>query len=80
MNPSYSGHQLAGETPSVRTVETSFRVDPSDQSAQVDGRSLAALHSDATAEETAATDVALEEDDSLEWFVNLLLAENASRA
>ncbi len=64
----------------MSTVETSFRVDPSDRSAQADARSLAALHSDATAEEAAAAEVALEEDDSLEWFVNLLLAENASRA
>ncbi len=64
----------------MSTVETSFRVDPSDPSAQADTRSLTALHSDATAEEAAAAEVALEEDDSLEWFVNLLLAENASRA
>jgi hypothetical protein len=32
------------------------------------------------ADEVAPSEVALNEDDSLEWFVNLLLAENASKA
>jgi hypothetical protein len=60
-------------------VETSFRVDPSDQPARAEAWPLTALNSDATTEEVAP-EVALEEDGSLEWFVNLLLAENASKA
>jgi hypothetical protein len=59
-------------------VETSFRVDPSDQPAQAETWPAAARNSDTTAGEVAV-EVALEEDGSLEWFVNLLLAENASK-
>jgi hypothetical protein len=64
----------------VYAVETSSRVDPPDRPARADERLLAVRSSDATAEEVPAAGVALEEDESLEWFVNLLLAENASKA
>ncbi len=80
MNPSYSGHQLAGETPSVYAVEASSRVDPSVQSTRVEARPLAARSSDVATQEVIATEVPVEEDGSFEWFVNLLLAENASKA
>jgi hypothetical protein len=80
MNPSYSGHQLAGETLSVYAVETSSRVDPSVQATRVEARPLAARSSDVATQEVTTTEVALEEDGSFEWFVNLLLAENASKA
>ena len=80
MNPSYSGHHLAGKTPSVYAVETSSRVDPSVQSARVETRPLAARRSDVATQEVTATEVPLEEDGSFEWFVSLLLAENASKA
>lgn len=61
-------------------VETSYRVDPSDQSARPGARPLATLTSEAATEEVPVTEVALEDDESLDWFVNLLLAENASKA
>jgi hypothetical protein len=59
-------------------VETSFRVDPSDRSAPPQPRPISALSPDLAAVEVAA-EGALEEDGSFEWFVNLLLAENASK-
>jgi len=79
MNPSYSGHHLAGETLSVYAVETSSRVDVTAQSVRVEARPLAARSSDVATQEVTATEVPLEEDGSFEWFVNLLLAEHASQ-
>jgi hypothetical protein len=64
----------------VYAVETSSRVDPSVQSTRVVARRLAARSSDVATQEVTATEVPLEEDGSFEWFVNLLLAENASKA
>jgi hypothetical protein len=61
-------------------VETSFRVDPSDRSARPEAWPLAGRNSDATAGDVAASEVRPEEDESMDWFVNLLLAENASKA
>ena len=60
-------------------VETSSRIVPSDQPARPEVQPLMAPPGGAAAE-VGAAEVALNEDDSLEWFVNLLLAENASKA
>ena len=61
-------------------VETSSRVDLSVQSTRVEARPLAARSPDVATQEVIATEVPVEEDGSFEWFVNLLLAENASKA
>jgi hypothetical protein len=61
-------------------VETSFRVDPSDRSARAKAWPLADRTSNAPAAEAAAAEVRPEDDESIDWFVNLLLAENASKA
>jgi hypothetical protein len=64
----------------VYTVETSSRVVSSDQPARPGARPIVARNARLAADEVAPSEVALNEDDSLEWFVNLLLAENASKA